>query len=117
MGKIAAEPIHDHPEIKEMRMPALDHLVLTVKDIATTCEFYGRVLGLEVISFGDNRKSLRFGNQKINLHQFGAEFQPCAEQPTAGSSDLCFIAETPFEALVEQLRQCDVSVEQGPGGQ
>ena len=97
-----------------MRIQALDHLVLTVRDISTTCAFYSRVLGLEVLTFGDDRKSLKFGNQKINLHQSGAEFQPCAGRPTAGSADLCFIAETPIETLVERLGQCNVSIEEGP---
>lgn len=97
-----------------MRIQALDHLVLTVKDIPTTCEFYHRVLGLEIITFGDDRKSLKIGKQKINLHQAGAEFQPCAKRPTAGSADLCFIAETPIEAMVEHLQQCNVVIEEGP---
>ncbi len=97
-----------------MRIQALDHFVLTVKDIAATCEFYRRVLGLEVITFGDKRKSLKLGNQKIYLHQSGAEFQPCARRPTTGSADLCFIAETPIETLVERLLRCGVSVEEGP---
>ena len=97
-----------------MLIQALDHLVLTVKDVSTTCEFYNRVLGLEVITFGDNRKSLKFGIQKINLHQAGEEFQPCAGSPTTGSADLCFVAETRLESLVEHLGQCDVPVEEGP---
>ena len=97
-----------------MKITSLDHLVLTVKDIGATCEFYRSVLGFEVVSFGDNRKSLKFGRQKINLHLIGAEFQPCAKKPTAGSADLCFIVETPIEALVEHLQQCDVVIEEGP---
>lgn len=97
-----------------MQIKELDHLVLTVKDIAATCEFYQRALGFEVVSFGDNRISLKFGSQKINLHQSGAEFQPCARRPTAGSADLCFIAETSINALIEHLQQCDVAIEEGP---
>ena len=97
-----------------MQIKALDHLVLTVEDIGATCEFYHRVLGFEVITFGDNRKSLRFGDQKINLHLAGAEFQPCARRPTTGSADLCFITSTPIEALVERLKQCDIGIEEGP---
>lgn len=113
-GKIGFELTNDYLGMKDMRIQMLDHFVLTVKDITTTCEFYRRVLGLEVITFGDKRKSLKLGNQKINLHQSGAEFQPCARRPTAGSADLCFIAETPIETLVERLLQCGVSVEEGP---
>ena len=59
-----------------MKIEAIDHLVLTVKDIDATCAFYARVLGMNVITFDDNRKALSFGVQKINLHQFGREFEP-----------------------------------------
>ena len=52
-----------------MQIERLDHLVLTVADIARTCEFYSRVLGMEVTTFGEGRTALKFGQQKINLHQ------------------------------------------------
>ena len=97
-----------------MHIRALDHLVLTVNDIDLTCEFYSRVLGCEVITFGDNRKGLEFGDQKINLHRAGAEFQPCALNPTMGSADLCFISETPIESLIEHLHLSDIQIEEGP---
>ena len=57
-----------------MKVKRLDHFVLTVRNIETTCNFYARVLGMEVIIFGVDRKALRFGDQKINLHQSGKEF-------------------------------------------
>lgn len=97
-----------------MRIRSLDHLVLTVADITVTCEFYQRVLGLEVITFGDDRKALQVGTQKINLHQAGAQFEPCADRPTAGSADLCFIAEMPLDKIGEHLQRCGVAIEQGP---
>ena len=59
-----------------MNIEAVDHLVLTVKEIDATCAFYSRVLGMRVISFGGGRKALAFGMQKINLHQQGREFEP-----------------------------------------
>jgi catechol 2,3-dioxygenase-like lactoylglutathione lyase family enzyme len=91
----------------------LDHLVLTVQDIAVTCDFYSRVLGMDVIIFGEGRQALRFGNQKINLHQAGAEFEPKAQHPTPGSADLCFIVQTPLEAVVEALHSHGVAMESG----
>lgn len=87
-----------------IRVDHLDHLVLTVRDIDRTCEFYHRVLGMEVITFGEGRKALRFGSQKINLHQAGAEFEPKAHTPTPGSADLCFIVQMPLETVLEVLR-------------
>ena len=97
-----------------MLIKALDHLVLTVADIKVTCEFYGRVLQCDVVTFGDNRKALRCGDQKINLHQSGAEFQPCARHPTSGSADLCFITETAIDELIAYLQINKVAIEQGP---
>src|SRR5262245_9475615 len=74
-----------------MQIERLDHLVLTVADIARTCEFYTRVLGMEVVRFGEGRTALRFGQQKINLHQAGDIPGLVADKPTPGSGDLCFI--------------------------
>jgi catechol 2,3-dioxygenase-like lactoylglutathione lyase family enzyme len=97
-----------------MLIKALDHLVLTVSDIAATCEFYERVLRCAVVTFGDNRTSLRCGDQKINLHQSGVELFPCAGQPTPGSADLCFITDTAIDDLIDHLNNCGVAIEQGP---
>lgn len=74
-----------------MKIEHLDHLVLTVKNVAITCDFYHTILGMEVQVFGKDRKALRFGNQKINLHQSGMEIEPKAAYPTPGSADFCFV--------------------------
>lgn len=93
----------------------LDHLVLTVRDIEATCAFYSKVLGMEVRTFGpDKRKALHFGRQKINLHQAGHEFEPKALRPTPGSADLCFITEKALEAVRVHLKACNVKIESGP---
>ncbi len=97
-----------------MKISHLDHIVLTVADIKTTCQFYQSALNFEVITFGDNRKALQFGHQKINLHQIGEEFEPKAHQPTAGSADLCFIAETPLDEIIKHLRLLNVEIIEGP---
>ena len=92
----------------------LDHLVLTVADIPRTVEFYQRVLGMEPQTFGAGRVALRFGEQKINLHQAGRELEPKATLPTPGSADLCFLTETPLSELATQLTQCAVAIIEGP---
>jgi len=97
-----------------MRISHLDHLVLTVAEFEATCNFYQHVLNFEVIEFGENRKALKFGSQKINLHQTGHEFEPKAAFPTQGSADLCFISETPIEHIIQQLKQLHIDIEQGP---
>lgn len=97
-----------------MKIERLDHLVLTVADTAKTCEFYEKVLGMETVSFGADRKALTFGQQKINLHQAGREFEPKAVRPTPGSGDLCFIASTPMAEVIEHLTRQGVAIEEGP---
>lgn len=100
-----------------MQIERIDHLVLTVQDVARTCEFYERVLGMQAITFGEGvegRKALQFGSQKINLHQVGREFEPKALRPVAGSADLCFITLTPLEQVIEHFQACNVPVIEGP---
>jgi catechol 2,3-dioxygenase-like lactoylglutathione lyase family enzyme len=97
-----------------MKIDRLDHLVLTVKDIEVTCAFYTRALGMEVVTFGQGRKALSFGAQKINLHQQGKEFEPKAHKPTPGSADLCFIASVPLAEVMRHLESCGVTVIEGP---
>jgi catechol 2,3-dioxygenase-like lactoylglutathione lyase family enzyme len=92
----------------------LDHLVLTVASIERSCAFYGDVLGMKVETFGDGRKALRFGGQKINLHLVGHEFEPKAGAPTPGSGDLCFIASTSLNDVVAHLAAFGVAIELGP---
>lgn len=92
----------------------LDHLVLTVKDIRVTCDFYEKVLGMEVVTFGVDRIALKFGNQKINLHQAGQEIEPKAQNPTPGSGDLCFITNLSLEAFLDHLAALEIKVLQSP---
>lgn len=97
-----------------MQIDHLDHLVLTVADIEATCAFYARVLGMRVVTFGEGRKALAFGAQKINLHRHGREFDPKARVPTPGSADLCFLTATPLAQVAEELRAAAVPIEDGP---
>lgn len=96
-----------------MQIQNIDHIVLTVADIEKTIEFYTHILGFQVVTFGDNRKALTFGNQKINLHQKGHEFEPKAQHPTAGSADLCFITTTDIHDVLEELKQKNIEIIEG----
>lgn len=98
----------------DIRIDRLDHLVLTVASIEATCEFYSRVLRMEVSRFGEGRTALHFGRQKINLHEVGNEFVPRAARATPGSGDLCFISATPLEQVIAHLRECGVETIEGP---
>ncbi|MBX5023315.1 VOC family protein [Rhizobium lentis] len=97
-----------------IRIDRLDHLVLTVADIAATCDFYARILGMSVETFAEGRKALKFGRQKINLHLAGHEFEPKAKHPIPGSGDLCFITETPLADVVAHLQASGIAIEEGP---
>jgi len=92
----------------------LDHLVLTTSHLDRCIDFYTRVLGMTLESFGAGRKALRFGQQKINLHEVGKEFEPKAQRPTAGALDLCFIADRPLDDVIARLDALGVSIIEGP---
>lgn len=92
----------------------IDHFVLTVTDMEATCVFYSRALGFEVVTFGQGRKALAFGGQKINLHQAGHEFDPKAHRPVPGSADFCLITKLPLEKVAAHLRIEGISIEKGP---
>jgi catechol 2,3-dioxygenase-like lactoylglutathione lyase family enzyme len=96
-----------------MGIRSLDHLVLTVSDIGEAVRFY-EALGMRREDFGDGRVALRFGDQKLNLHQAGAEIAPHAARPTPGSADLCFLVDDDLDELTGSLARAGVAVELGP---
>lgn len=97
----------------------LDHLVLTTCDEAACIDFYTRVLGMQLESFVGGtppvqRRAFKFGQQKINLHVRGREFEPKAHLPVPGALDLCFIASVPLEELMARVTQADWPIVEGP---
>jgi catechol 2,3-dioxygenase-like lactoylglutathione lyase family enzyme len=97
-----------------MQIDRLDHLVLTVQNLQASCDFYARVLGMHVTTFGANRTAVTFGTQKINLHVYGQEFEPKALHPLPGSADLCFVTSTPLAEVIAHLEACGVPLLEGP---
>jgi catechol 2,3-dioxygenase-like lactoylglutathione lyase family enzyme len=97
----------------------LDHLVLTTARPDACVDFYTRVLGMQLETFIGGtppveRRALRFGAQKINLHVQGAEFEPKAHLPVPGALDLCFIAAIPLDEVIERLRAAAWPIVEGP---
>ena len=97
-----------------MKIDSIDHVVFTVKDINASCEFYSKVLGMEVVTFGEGRKALAFGSQKINLQQLGRESTLIAERPTPGSADICFVTSVPLSEVIAHLNSSGVRLVGGP---
>ncbi|MFQ5656249.1 MAG: VOC family protein [Candidatus Methylomirabilales bacterium] len=97
-----------------MKIERIDHIVLTVTDLEKICAFYSRVLGMEVVTFGENRRGLKFGSQKFNLHERGKEFEPKAKTPMPGAIDICLITDSPIDDVVAHLKSVGVAIEQGP---
>jgi catechol 2,3-dioxygenase-like lactoylglutathione lyase family enzyme len=93
---------------------SLDHLVLTVRDLDATARFYVEGLRMELREFGEGRKALHFGAQKINLHLAGREFEPKAAVPTPGSADLCFLTDRPLAEVGARLASLGCAIIEGP---
>lgn len=96
-----------------MNFTGIDHLVLTVEDVEATCAFY-EDLGAETVTFGDDRKAVRFGEQKINIHPADNDIDLVAGEPTVGGGDFCLVTETPIEEVERRLRERDIDVLEGP---
>jgi len=99
---------------KEYQVNVLDHFVLTASDIDKTISFYTRYLGMTVEEFNGGRKALKFGKQKINLHQKGKEFEPKADKPTPGGLDLCFLTTCSVQEYAAFLDDEGVEIIEGP---
>jgi catechol 2,3-dioxygenase-like lactoylglutathione lyase family enzyme len=85
-----------------------------VENIADTVRFYESVLGMNKEAYGEGRIALKFGNQKINLHEYGKEFEPKASQPVPGSEDLCFIIDIKLEVAMDYVKSKGVKIFEGP---
>ena len=92
----------------------LDHIVLTTAHTEQCIDFYTRVLGMKFERFGEGRMALKFGGQKINLHEKGREFEPKAALAAPGTLDICFIAAVPLKDVIARLAACNVPIIEGP---
>ena len=95
----------------------IDHIVLTTRDKAACIRFYTEILGMSLVTFKtptEERLAFTFGSQKINLHEWGREFEPRAHVAVPGSLDLCFIASVPLEQVMSQLKKRGVKIIEGP---
>ena len=95
----------------------VDHIVLTTRDLQACIRFYTEVLGMKLEKFRtptEERLALKFGAQKLNLHEWGREFTPRAHVAVPGSLDLCFISSVPLEKVIERLTSANIKIIEGP---
>ena len=95
----------------------IDHVVLTTRDLPACLKFYSEILGMKQEKFQtptETRLALKFGTQKINVHEWGREFTPRAHVAAPGTLDLCFIASTTLEEVMQKLKQNGVAILEGP---
>jgi len=92
----------------------IDHIVLTTRDKEGCIRFYTEILGMKLEKFSENRLALKFGEQKINLHEWGREFEPRAHVAAPGTLDLCFIAAVPLAKVIQRLNEKKIPILEGP---
>ena len=96
-----------------MRILSIDHIVLVVREVAKTCEFYEHVLGMAAVEEHPGRWSLKFGSNKISLQQEGA-VPAIARQTLRGTGNFCLLTQSSMEEVVEKLQQLEIAIVEGP---
>jgi catechol 2,3-dioxygenase-like lactoylglutathione lyase family enzyme len=95
----------------------IDHVVLTTRDLPACLRFYSEILGMKHETFQtptETRIALKFGKQKINVHEWGRDFIPRAHVAAPGTLDLCFIASVPLEEVIKSLEKHGIEILEGP---
>jgi catechol 2,3-dioxygenase-like lactoylglutathione lyase family enzyme len=92
----------------------IDHLVITTAHLEKCIDFYTRVLGMKLEEFAGGRLALKFGEQKLNIHVKGREFEPKATHPVPGALDFCLISAIPLDRVIERLADLGVPIVEGP---
>ena len=103
-----------------MKLEKIDHVVITVKDLNKTIDFYTNILGMKLEEFSlslDNKQiryAVSFGSQKINIHEEKKPIKPNALNPSSGSMDICFISKNKINDWVHHLVKKGINIEIGP---
>ncbi len=96
-----------------MLLKSIDHFVITTSNLQECLHFYVEILGMEHIEFAEGRHMLRFGNEKINIHNYPGEFSPYAKNATFGAQDFCLIAEGNIHEIKQMIEEKKWPIEVG----
>ncbi len=102
-----------------MKLEKIDHVVITVKDLNKTIDFYTNTLGMKLEKFSSSlnnqiRYAVSFGSQKINIHEENKPLKPNALNPSSGSMDICFISQNKINDWMHHLEKKEINIEIGP---
>lgn len=100
-----------------MKLLRIDHLVITVKNVKATVDFYTTVLNMQEITVKRKdieMKAVRFGNQRFHIHEIGKEHEPKALKTTPGAADICLVTDSPIIDVINQLKKHNVKIEKDP---
>ncbi|AEF83837.1 glyoxalase domain protein [Treponema primitia ZAS-2] len=86
-----------------MKLIRFDQVAITASNIVESVHFYVDILGMELDRTND-RYSLVFGNQRINIRRIGDEDIPAPRNETLGSAGICLVAEGKIASIYEELR-------------
>ena len=103
-----------------MKLEKIDHVVITVKNLNKTIDFYTNILGMKLEKFSSSsnnnqiRYAVSFGSQKINIHEEKKPLKPNALNPSSGSMDICFISQNKINDWMNHLEKKGINIEFGP---
>lgn len=99
-----------------MRVKRLDHIVLTVSDIAKATRFYHETFDMPIISEQTTSEvtTLRCGHQLIRLQKADRSTNLKAKNPTVGSADLCIVVGDKISDVENHLKSYFVNIVAGP---
>lgn len=89
----------------------IDHIVLTVRDVEASLDFFVAALKGEAVTFAQGRRAVKVGSQKINLQTLGDERRNYAG---IGSGDVCFLSTETPQTVVQHLNSLGIEIVEGP---
>ncbi len=77
-------------------------------------DLYSKVPGMERVEFGNGLHAMHFGDHRFNIKDATTAVTPTARHISPVSEDFCLLSKTLILQVIENLRDCDVAIEEGP---